>query len=81
KDEVADPLRAIHRFCVLYDLPELRANLWSWLSEMLSSNETSYDSPERRADLLLLYEKLQGLLDAVFLINDRAASIPGFDQQ
>lgn len=68
---MADPLMAVHRFCKLYDLPALRADLWNWLSEMLSSAETSFDDAGRRADLLLLYEKLQGLLEAVYLINEQ----------
>lgn len=62
----------IQQFCKHNDLQNLRKDLWSWLAETLTANDTLYENNQQRADLIYMYEQLQQLLDAVYLTNEHS---------
>ncbi|WP_343701429.1 hypothetical protein [Chitinophaga sp.] len=68
--EQQNPQLALSRFCNRNDLPHLRHQLWAWLRESLSADNSSYDSAPARDELLHTFEELNRLLDAVFLLHN-----------
>lgn len=46
--------------------PEVKEELWYCVLTALSKDGSLYDDAEQRTGLLFLYEKLEGLLDAIY---------------
>ncbi|NML36360.1 hypothetical protein HHL17_04060 [Chitinophaga sp. G-6-1-13] len=67
--EEADPFIPLHRFCDLMPLSEVRKTLNTWLTETLSAEDTIYEDTTERAQLLLTYNQLLSLFDAVYNIT------------
>ncbi|MBC9931475.1 hypothetical protein [Chitinophaga qingshengii] len=67
--EEADPIKALRHFCDLMPLQEIRKTLHLWLMETLSAEDTTYENTTERAQLLLTYNQLLSLLDAVYKIT------------
>jgi hypothetical protein len=69
EQELKHPELAIKRFCELLPLTEVRQTLWLWLNETLAAQDTHYENAENRANLLLVYNQLLCLLDAIYIMN------------
>lgn len=71
-EEQADPRAVLRDFFTLNRLHELRAMLWQWMQAGLSAPDTAFDSALERQNLLGMYEDLERVLEAAFLLSQQA---------
>lgn len=65
------PENVIKRFCADFNLSELRYLLWTWFVAAITTDNDAYTNPTARADLLLLYQRLEELLEANMMLSQR----------
>jgi hypothetical protein len=64
-------------FCRYFAYPEIKEDLWYCVITALSKEGSLYDEAAERTDLLFLYEKLEGLLRAIYQNEQGNKSIDG----
>ncbi|WP_276480213.1 hypothetical protein [Paraflavitalea pollutisoli] len=69
------PLGVIGEFCDNYHLPEAQDMLWEWLVTALGKSPSQYDQGKERSNLFFFYENIDGLLEAIYILN--AQRTPG----
>lgn len=69
--EVKDPRLIIDNFFECYHLQEVRQTLWCWLVEIISSSRSISQEGKQRNNHIYFYEKLETLIEAAFLVNQR----------
>lgn len=67
-----NPTKYVKAFFRDNDLRDIRAELWEWLYSALVSKDMEYNCNIRRGNLLFLYKQLNELMEANFLINQKA---------
>jgi hypothetical protein len=67
----------LQRFFADYSLPELRHLLWVWFEVAITTENDAYSSASERANLLLLYQRLEELLEAVMMLSEFYEDDPG----
>ena len=72
-DEINDPRLVVAEFFMNYHLKDVREDLWEWLSAGLTSSNEYFNTGMDRANLIFLYENLEKLVEANFLLTKRAA--------
>ncbi len=72
KDLISDPMQYLKEFFLDYNLVDLRISLDEILEACLTTDNPPFDSPERRADLILLHKNLELLFEAAFLLSKMA---------
>jgi hypothetical protein len=70
-EERADPRSVIEAFFECYHLQDVREILWKWLVEVLSSARSIAQDGQQRNDHIYFYEKLEALVEAIHIINQR----------
>jgi hypothetical protein len=70
-DEKKNPLHVIAEFFECYHLHEIRALLWSWLSEIIVSPNGISNDAQERSNHLFFYEKIEALIEAVLVLLKR----------
>ncbi len=70
EDEIANPQIVIDELFDFAHLPELRSMLWDWLKSTVSGNYPEDLSKEERVAILLLYEKIEKLVEAAYLLQE-----------
>lgn len=68
EEEQQNPLAVIHNFYDTYHLNELRQELWDWLTAGLTNDSSSFKDGRSRSDLIFLYEQMECLTEAAFLV-------------
>lgn len=68
EDGKKEPFRVLERFFSDYRLHECRHHLWTMVQACLTTDNTEFNEPEERADLLLRYKDLEELLEAAWLL-------------
>jgi hypothetical protein len=72
EDELKNPRLTIENFFECYHLQEVRQMLWSWMVEIVSSSRSISQEGQQRNDHIYFYEKMESLVEAAFLINQRS---------
>jgi hypothetical protein len=70
-EELKNPRLAIENFFECYHLQEVRQMLWNWMVEIVSSSRSISQEGQQRNDHIYFYEKMESLIEAAFLINQR----------
>jgi hypothetical protein len=68
EEEKRDPFIVLERFFGDYRLHECRHYLWTMVETCLTTDSAEFSDPEERANLLLRYRDLEGLLEAAYLL-------------
>ena len=63
------PQKIISNFFEDYSLAEIREILWKWFDAAITSDNDQYAEASARADLLLAYQKLELLVEAVYILR------------
>lgn len=71
-EEIHDPYAVLGQFFSTYHLKDLREVLWEWLSSALGNNG-SYETRLDRSNLLFLYESLEKMAEAAYVIHRRSS--------
>lgn len=72
EEEFKNPRLTIENFFECYHLQEVRQMLWSWMVEIVSSSRSISQEGQQRNDHIYFYEKMEALVEAAFLINQRS---------
>lgn len=70
--EMQDPIGVLERFFSDYRLHECREILWTMVQTCLTTDNTEFEDPADRANLLLRYQDLQRLFEACTLVIKKA---------
>ena len=68
-EEIAQPETVIRAFCGAFHLHETRQHLWDLLETALTSDNTAFQDAETRNNIMLFYNQLEELLEAVYIRN------------
>jgi len=71
EEERQNPRLVIETFFESYHLQEVREILWKWMVEIVSSSRSISQEGKQRNDHIYFYEKMEALVEAAFLINQR----------
>jgi len=74
EEEKRDPMIVIQRYFDDYRLHECRHYLWTMVETCLTSDSEAFSDPEERANLLLRYKDLEGLLEAGYLLSRKKSA-------
>lgn len=71
EEEIKNPRLIFENFFECYRLQEVRQILWNWLVEVVSSSRSISQEGQQRNDHIYFFEKMEALVEAVFLMNQR----------
>jgi len=71
-EEMKDPAKVIEDFCLNQNIGHIRVFLWNWFRESLASADLCNSGPGFRSDLILYYQEIESLLEAVWWINENS---------
>jgi hypothetical protein len=80
EEERRNPMIVIERFFGDYRLHECRYNLWMMVETCLTTDNAEFSDPDERADLLLRFRDLEGLLEAGYLLQLRHIAVRKADR-
>jgi hypothetical protein len=69
KEEQRQPLDVLTCFFDCYHLKDFRELLWDWLLAALGTDSGIYDKGRERSNLIFLYQKLEALVEAAYLLR------------
>lgn len=69
REQQQEPGAVLTYFFECYHLKDLRELLWDWLLTALSSDNVTYAKGRERSNLIFLYEKLESLVEAAYLMH------------
>lgn len=68
KEQQQEPAAVLSYFFECYHLKDLRELLWDWLLTALGSDNATYAQGRERSNLIFLYEKIEALAEAAYLL-------------
>lgn len=68
-EERRDPYVALADFFSCFHLQDARELLWDWLVAALSAENGAYTTGYARSNLIFVYEKLELLIEAAFVLH------------
>lgn len=71
KEQQQNPAAILEEFFSNYHLPDIRECLWDWLAAALTSESGTYQTGRARGSLLFLYENIEALAEAAFILHQR----------
>jgi len=69
EEELENPLGVVQEFFENYHLHEAREDLFNLMRTGLSTDNTTYDTGEKRSNLLFLHEQLVKLTEAAWILS------------
>ena len=69
KEEQQAPLDVFDVFFDCYHLKDLHEVLWDWLLAALGTDSGIYDRGKERSNLIFLYQKIEALAEAAYLLH------------
>lgn len=69
-EHVKEPLAVIGEFCDWSDKETVKAQMWDWLMAAMGAKYAGYEDAGKRWELLFLYKRLEGLVDAAYGIGE-----------
>jgi len=70
-EDVKEPLAVIGEFCDWSDKETVKAQMWDWLMAAMGAKYGGYEEAGKRWELLFLFRRLEGLVDAAYGIGER----------
>jgi hypothetical protein len=84
EEERQNPILVIDEFFQCYHLNDVRAILWNWSVEVISSPGSISSEALERANHFYFYEKMEALVEACFMLKNEAQAalqaVPGEQQ-
>ena len=74
REEMEDPAKVVRDFYQNHDVGLIRVFLWNWFRESLASAELCKSGASFRGDLILYYQEIETLLEAVWWISEMRKS-------
>lgn len=74
REQQQDPLTVLACFFECYHLKDLRELLWDWLLTALSTDNATYAKGRDRSNLIFLYEKIELLTEAAWIIYQQPSA-------
>ena len=71
EEERQNPYGVLEDYYSCFHLQDLREILWDWLVAAMSTESGQYSTGYARSNLIFVYEKLEFLLEATYIINRR----------
>lgn len=71
-EEMDNPYLVIEEFFDFADVSEIRTLLWEWLKTTVTGAYPKHLSRTERATLLDLYEKMEKLVEAAYILKTKA---------
>ena len=71
-DQQVDPKKVLAEFFATYHLKDVRELMWEWLCSGLSHGGTWFPEGIDRSNLIFLYENLEKLAEASYLLHRKA---------
>lgn len=81
KEEYNDPNLVLDEVFDFAHLPEWRTLLWEWLKITVSGSYNTESVESERHSILLMYEKLQKLLEVAYFMHLQQKSLQEKDQE
>ena len=82
EEERENPLLVLKVFFDAFHLNDFRNQIWHWLIEVVCSQNSISMEPVERSNHFYLYEKLEALVEACFIIkNLYTESLPGKEEK
>ncbi len=69
--EIDNPQLVLEELFDFADINDIRALLWEWLKTTVTANYHKELNATERATILTLYEKMEKLVEAAYLINQQ----------
>jgi len=64
------PMAVIEEFCDWSDKETVKEQMWDWLMAAMGAKYVGYEEAGKRWELLFLYRRLEGLVDAVYRVGE-----------
>lgn len=71
EEEKANPLEVLRIFFVETNLSEIRSELWQVVATCASVQDSVFDDPIKRQNLLILYREVERALEAALLLSEQ----------
>jgi hypothetical protein len=69
-ENMREPLAVIEEFCDWSDKETVKGQMWDWLMAAMGAKYAGYEEAGKRWELLFLYRRLEGLVDAAYVIGE-----------
>lgn len=69
-ENVKEPLAVIGEFCDWADKETVKREMWDWLMAAMGAKYAGYEDAGKRWELLFLFRRLEGLVDAAYVIGE-----------
>jgi len=70
-ENTKEPLLVIEEFCDWSDKETVKEQMWEWLMAAMGAKYAGYEEAGKRWELLFLFRRLDGLVDAAYGIGER----------
>lgn len=70
EENVKEPLAVIEEFRDWSDKETVKRQMWDWLMAAMGAKYAGYEEAGKRWELLFLYRRLEGLVDAAYGIGE-----------
>lgn len=70
-EEIANPQIVLHNFFDFANLPEARKMMWEWFRTTVTCNYSEALDTTDRANIVLIFEQLEKLVEAAYLLNEQ----------
>lgn len=70
-ESLKEPLVVIEEFCDWSDKETVKEQMWDWLMAAMGAKYAGYEEAGKRWELLFLFRRLEGLVDAAYGIGER----------
>ncbi len=70
-EEISDPSLVVSELFDFARLPQVRGMLWDWLKSTVTGSYPKSLSGKERTDIILLYEKMEKLVEAAHILEER----------
>lgn len=71
EEERQNPYRVVEEFFSFFDTQDMHEILWDWLVAAMSNESGSFESGYSRSNLIFVYERLESLIEASYVIHMR----------
>jgi hypothetical protein len=71
-EQMEKPILVLRNFFQEAHLPEIRETLWKLVESVLSMKNAGFDDAEERSHLLWFYRELETMIEAAFLLCEKA---------
>jgi hypothetical protein len=65
------PMTVIEEFCDWSDKETVKEQMWDWLMAAMAAKYAGYEEAGKRWELLFLFKRLEGLVEAAYGIGER----------